>query len=266
MKCAGCPHNSESDRTLFGIDEDSANPNGYCLHASCYNSKHEAVEAAKLQVLKKISQRQDQTPEAIRKITPEWLKETSVVGFVKRQLEKASENGKETPVTKPKVVSTGRTLTEHELALQQYATQFDAWEKKAYKAILKAINADPLYRVCWCVLLGVPGFWEHPRMALPHIHLYGEPTTKEPLLPPLSKEVEQAVVLAFKGTRNSWVDLLRDYVQSDPDSRSILGIPHPRVLELLAEAMKVTLSAMPEWKPVTASPESAPEKPEAVAV
>ncbi len=54
-KCAGCGHNSETDRTLFGIDEDAANPQGYCLNPSCYNAKHAAVDAAKEQVLKKVS-------------------------------------------------------------------------------------------------------------------------------------------------------------------------------------------------------------------
>jgi ParB/RepB/Spo0J family partition protein len=28
-KCAGCPHNSETDQTLFGIDENSTNPRGF---------------------------------------------------------------------------------------------------------------------------------------------------------------------------------------------------------------------------------------------
>ena len=259
-KCAGCPHNSESDRTLFGIDEDAANPQGYCLNASCYNAKCEAVEAAKAQVLKKISGHEDQTPEAIRKVSPDWLKETTVVGYVKRQLEKTanakSENGK-TTTRQPRTVPAGRSLTDHEQALQKFAEAFGAWQQRAYAAVLKGINVDPLFRVNWCVLLGVPAFWEQPRMEVPSVQTYSaEPTTKEPVLPALPAEIEQAIRAAFKGTRNGWIDLLKEYPQINPDQRPGLGMPHPRVLELLAEQVTVKLPPMPEWKPV--SPQSTP--------
>jgi hypothetical protein len=259
-KCAGCPHNSESDRTLFGIDEDATNPLGYCLHASCYNAKHEAAEAAKEQVFKKVNARQDQTPEAICKVSPDWLKESTVVGYVKRNLEKArsSENGK--PAQKPKASPTGRPLTEHEVALGNFVEAFNAWEQRAYATVLKGINADPLHRVCWCVLLGVPVIWDHPRVQQPRVHGHSvEPSTEEPVIPAFSNSLEEAIELAFKGTRNAWVELLKDHEQIDPDQRGGLGIPHPRAIELLAEAVKVKLPAAPQWTPVAKGPTPAAE-------
>ena len=111
-KCAGCPHNSETDRTLFGIDEDAANPHGHCLNASCYNAKHEAVESAKQQVFKKIRDKEDQTPTAIKKIAPDWIKENTVVNAVKRQLDRAA-NPKAADTSKARDVFRGRTLTDH---------------------------------------------------------------------------------------------------------------------------------------------------------
>ena len=205
---AGCPHYSESDRTLFGIDEDAANPQGYCLHASCYNAKHGAVEAAKEQIFKKINSRQDRTPEAIRKISPGWLKEATIVGYVKRQLEKAvaSEGAKlaSTPRQPP-----GRQLSDHALAVQKFAQTFYAWNEQAYTLILKGVNADPLHRVNWCVLLGVPAFWEQPGMEMQVVNLPNTETVEhEPVLLPLPEPIESAIRLAFKGTRNAWVEAL----------------------------------------------------------
>jgi ParB/RepB/Spo0J family partition protein len=259
-KCAGCTHNSETDRTLFGIDEDAGNPQGFCLYASCYKDKYKATDAAKEQILKKISTREDQSPEAIRKITPGWLKESTVVGYVKRQLEKAanaeggkSGNGKHTP--QPRTAAAGRPLTEHELALQKFAEAFGAWEKAAFVSVLEGINADPVYRVGWCVLLGVPAFWEQLSMEIPTVRPYAaEACTEEPLLPPLPKEAEEAIHSVFKGTRNGWVELLKDCEQINPNERASLGIPHPRALELLAECVKVTLAPVPEWKAVGTKP------------
>ena len=72
------------------------------------------------------------------------------------------------------------------------------------------------------------------------------------VLPPLPEEIERAIQSAFKGTRNGWVELLKEYEQTDPDQRSGLGIPHPRALELLAEVVNVKLPPVPQWVPVSA--------------
>lgn len=251
-KCVGCPHNSETDRTLFGIDEDATNPQGFCLHASCYNAKHQAADAAKEQIYKKISARQDQTPEAIRKITPVWLKESTMVGYVKRQLEKAAkvENGKAPP--QPRSAPAGRPLSEHEQALTKFAEAYGSWEQEAFTAVLKGINSDPVFRVNWCVLLGVPTFWAQPHIEVPTVHSYSaEPCTAEPVLLPLPEQVEHAIQLAFKGTRNGWLELLKECEQVDPDQRAGLGIPHHRALELLAAAVNVKVPPVPQWTPVS---------------
>ena len=257
-KCAGCPHNSESDRMLFEIDEDTANPQGYCLYASCYNAKHGAVEAAKEQVFKKIKVKEDQTPAAIRKIAPAWIKETSVVAHVKRQLEKSANGQSSATASKPRNASHQREFTEHEQALQKFTDAFHAWEKRAWTAVFKGINAEPSHRVSWCVLLGVPALWDHPRMKIPVVQVYAEPATQEPELPPLAKAMEDAIVSAFKGTRTGWVDVLKDQEQPHPDHRGGFGIPHPRILELLAEAVKVKVPSVPQWKPAAILP-TAPE-------
>ena len=77
-----------------------------------------------------------------------------------------------------------------------------------------------------------------------------EPQTKEPEVPPLPKELEEAVLLAFKGSRAAWMDTLKDQEQVHPDHRGGFGVPHPRILELLVEAMKVKVPAVPQWTPV----------------
>ena len=161
------------------------------------------MEAAKEQVFKKISGKEDQTPAAIKKIVPDWIKETTVVGHVKRQLEKAAHPP---APAKAHAASSVREFTEHEQALQKFADAFHAWEKKALTAVIKAINSDPAYRVSWCVLLGVPAMWDHPRMKIPMVQVYAEPQTNEPELPPLSQEIQDAIASAFLGTRAGWTE------------------------------------------------------------
>jgi ParB/RepB/Spo0J family partition protein len=249
--CAGCPHNSETDRLLFELKEDTGNPNGYCHHASCFNAKHGAVDAAKEHIFKKIKDKEDQTPTAIKKIAPGWMKESTVVGHVKRQLEKAARPP--AAESKTRTASNVREFTEHEKALREFADSFHAWEQKAWKAVFKAINADPSHRVSWCVLLGVPAMWDHPRMQIPMVQLYAPEQTAEPELPPLSAELESAVKTAFAGTRAAWIEILTPHEQIHPDSRGGFGIPHPRILELLASEMKVKLSKTPKWTPPVSS-------------
>jgi hypothetical protein len=264
-RCAGCPHNTETDRTLFGIDEDAANPRGYCLNPACYNAKQ--AEAAKEQVLKKIAKRQVQTPEAIRKASPEWLKESSVIGYVKRQLDKAERNGGEIPEATPRTTrSYGRTLTAHELALKKFTAEFDAWEKSAFESVLAGVNAEPQHRVSWCVLLGVDGLWDHPRVQIPRVSEYGNPCTEEPVVPTLPGSIQKAIKLAFKATRSGWLELLTDSEQASPDERSGFGIPHPGVLELIGKELGIELPPVPQWTPpVPPSPAVAAEIPEAIA-
>ncbi|HEY1684373.1 MAG TPA: ParB N-terminal domain-containing protein [Tepidisphaeraceae bacterium] len=247
-KCAGCLHNSETDRTLFCIDEDGANPRGFCLNSSCYKAKQEAAQSVKEQVLAKISHRQVQTPEAIRKAAPEWIKESSLVSYVKRQLEKAS-NGQAESAKETKHAYAGRQLTEYELALKQFLGKFSRWQHNAWKDVLAAINDKAIHRVSWCVLLGVNEFWDHPRVHLPHIAEYSPECTEELVIPPLPKRIQQMIRLAFKASRNGWVRLLRRQKQVDPDQKQGAGIPHPLILQWLAEAVGAELPPPPEWTP-----------------
>jgi hypothetical protein len=252
-KCGGCPHNSETDRTLFGIDEDAANPRGFCLNPACYNAKHQAADEAKQQALRKISQRQVQTPDAIRKVVPDWMKESSVVGFVQRQLEKvktAKENGK-TPEEKKDRTSSGRQLTPHEQALIAFADQVSAWMEKAYVKVLNGINKDPAYRVGWSLLAGTEAFWNQPNWKLSRPSPYGPEITESPELPPLPAAVKQVIGLAMKGTRPAWIELAGWNKQGDPDRRSEVGWPHAEALKLLAETVGVTLPPIPQWMPPT---------------
>jgi hypothetical protein len=208
------------------------------------------VEAAKDEVLKKVERRADKTPEAIRTVAPKWLKESSVVGHVKRQLEKA-ENGKETP-KKPRPSYGGRELTEHEKAVQRFSKELHDWTEKAFDTVLKGINKEAAHRVGWCVLLGVEAFRDHPRVKLPHVSEYSPPCTEAPAIPAILEKAGQAITAAFKGNRQAWLELLADEEQGNPDLKSGLGVPHPVVLELLASAVGVKLPATPQWTPVEA--------------
>jgi len=58
------------------------------------------------------------------------MKESSVVGYVKRQLEKAS-NGEVDKKEKVRPSHRCREFTEHEKALQKFAEEYDRWESVA---------------------------------------------------------------------------------------------------------------------------------------
>jgi ParB/RepB/Spo0J family partition protein len=256
-KCAGCPHNSETDRTLFGIDEDAANPRGYCLNGSCYDTKQSAAQTAKEEVLKKISGRQVKTPEAIKKAAPPWMKSASVVGYVKRQLDKQEKgearSGEETRSATPG----SRSLTPHEEALEAFRSELQAWQGKALGKMLRKIKCEPVYKVGWCVLLGVEGFLEHPRIEVPYTSIYSTPCTKEPVIPEIDGAIEQAIGKAFAGTKVAWMEVLVDEKPSLPDRHGGYGAPHPQVLQWLADAVGVKLPPMPVWMPVQPPPAEA---------
>lgn len=257
-KCAGCPHNSETDRTLFGIEEDAGNPRGFCLNPACYKAKHEAADAAKEQVLRKISQRQVQTPEAIRQLAPDWMKESTVVGFVQRQLEKeksAGSNGNKSYEARSRNYD-GRPLTPHEQALIAFTDQIAAWTDKAYTKVFAGINKDPAYRVGWCLLAGTEAFCHQPQWKLARPSIYGPEVTDAPELPPLPALVKEVIELAMKGTRPAWIELAGRNKQGDPDRRDEVGRPHPDTLKLLAQAVDVELPPLPKWTPPT-SPKAA---------
>lgn len=257
--CAACPHNSETDHTLFGMESDSTNPKGYCLNASCFESKRNAAEAAKHALLSKISRRRDQTPTAIKKATPKWLKKTTAVGYVSRELKKAAASPAKTDTQESKRdVSRGRPLTDFEKAIQAFAKSQQAWQEAAYQAVLDGINADPAYRVGWCVLIATEAFQQQENWEIADINGYSnQPCVTEPTLAKLSAKVKKAIDLAMKGTRTAWIELAGWNEQIDPDYRNDVGWLHPEALRLLAGHVGAELPDMPQWK--------APSKPDATA-
>jgi hypothetical protein len=104
--------------------------------------------------------------------------------------------------------------------------------------------------------------WDHPRVTIPVVQVYREPQTQEPEVPPITAELQTAIMTAFDGTRAGWMEVLKRHEQTHPDNHNGFGMPHPKVLELLAEAMKVKLSTTPQWKStVPASPATTAQSP-----
>jgi rubrerythrin len=255
--CKDCPHNSETDRTLFGLESDSQNPRGYCLNASCFETKQKAADAAKAAVYQKVAKRQDQSPATIRRVAPRWLKDSAVVGFVQRQLKKAADGDKKPkPKTGTRKAETGRELTPHEKALVAFAKAEESWQIESFKAILEAINANPAYRVGWCLLAGTAVFQNQANWQFPTVSIHSkEPATESPTLPKLKRKIKQAIELAMKGTKAAWVELASWTPQDHPDDWDDIGWMHPEALVTLAEAVGAKLSKRPEWKaPVDIKP------------
>lgn len=261
--CKDCPHNSETDRTLFGLESESNNPRGYCLNASCYEAKRKAADAAKQGVLKKIAKRKEQTPAAIRRASPTWLKESSVVGFVQRELKKAE--GNDTPVEPKPVRRTqqkpGRALTSLEKAIVAFSKDQDTWEIESYTAIMETINANSVHRVGWCLLVCTEAFWDHGGWDFPTVSEHSDkPCTEVPTLSKLPPKVKQAIELAMKGTKAAWVELASWTFQDDPDDRAQIGWLHPDALVVFADAIGVKLTARPVWKAPAPSTINTPVK------
>jgi len=239
------------------MESEPSNPKGFCLNASCFESKRQAAEAAKHALLSKISRRRDQTPTAIKKATPKWLKKTTAVGYVSRELKKAADSSAKTDTQNSKRdASGGRPLTDSEKAIQAFAKSQQTWQENAYQAILDGINADPVYRVGWSVLVATEAFQQQANWDIPRIHVHtSQPCVTEPTLAKLSAKVKKAIELAMKGTRTAWIELAGWNKQGDPDYREEVGWLHPEALVLLAGHVTVELPDMPQW--------NAPRKPDA---
>lgn len=117
------------------------------------------------------------------------------------------------------------------------------------EAVLTAINAEPLHRVSWCVIQGVPAFWDHLRITLPHVSEYSQPCSNGPVVPEIPTALERAIAPAFKGTRVAWLELLSEHEQVDPGERNGFGDLHPGVLELIGKAVGIELPPVPQWNP-----------------
>lgn len=246
-RCAGCPHNSETDRTLFEVEADEKNPRGFCLNRSCYEQKHELAQQAKEATLKKIAKRTVQTPAAIRKAAPTWVKESSVVGFVKRQLEKAKNPDGDKAKQPRRDPYSARELTTYEQHLLQFGEQVEAWIGNAFEMILDAVNTESRFKIAWTLLLVVPEFYHHDGWSIPRPSRYGRVTVDEPALAELSPAVLDAIDVMFSGSRKQVGECLDAVTLDDPNQRDGFNIPHPDALLKLARHLKIDLGAAPVW-------------------
>jgi ParB/RepB/Spo0J family partition protein len=246
-RCAGCPHNSETDRTLFEIEADEKNPRGFCLNRSCYEQKHELAQQAKEATLKKIARRTVQTPEAIRKAAPTWMKESSVVGFVKRQLEKAKSPEGEVVKKPRRDPYAPRELTVYEKHLQQFGAKVDQWQGDVFERILDAVNTDTRFKIAWTLLMAVPEFSEHAGWDIPKPSVYGTVTTEEPTLATFDAAVGEAIDVMFSGSRQQIAELMGRVTIIDPSEWRAFHIPHPDALAKLARHLKLDIGEPPVW-------------------
>lgn len=186
-----------------------------------------------------------------------------MVGYVQRQLKKAAEGDQESQAPSAKTArQQGRTITAHEQAILQFGEAQERWQRKALEAVLKGVNADSVHRVGWCLLAGTEAFRNQGNWHVPRINVNSpEPCVEEPKLSPLPDKVREAIGLAIKGSRQGWIELAGWTKQSHPDQWEAVGWIHPEALELLAEAVGVKLTKMPEWKaaiPADAAADAAP--------
>jgi ParB/RepB/Spo0J family partition protein len=256
-RCSGCPHNSETDRTLFEIEADEKNPRGFCLNRSCYEQKHELAQQAKEATLKKIARRTVQTPDAIRKAAPAWMKESSVVGFVKRQLDKAKASKDAVAKQPRRDPYAPRELTAYEQHLLSFGETLETWLGRAFDRILEAVNGDTRFKIAWTLLLAVPELYEHASWSIPRPSPYGKVTTNEPLLAELAPRVGEAIDVMFSGSRQQVAELMASVPIDDPNERRGFDVPHPEALAKLARHLGIDIGeppvwAIPEWieKPV----------------
>lgn len=246
-RCSGCQHNSETDRTLFEVEADEKNPRGFCLNRSCYEEKQELAQQAKEATLKKIAKRTVQTPDAIRKAAPVWVKESSVVGFVKRQLEKAkgTAEGKEKKARRDPYAP--RELTPYEQHLLCFGESVGEWSGNAFEMILDAVNTDPRYKIAWTLLLAVPEFYQHNGWSIPRPSPYGRVAVDEPALAMLGDKALEAIDVMFSGSRQQVSDLMQLVTIQDPNERDGFDVPHPDALLKLARYLNIEIGPAPVW-------------------
>lgn len=199
--CANCPDNSETDRTLFGIEEDHDNPRGVCLNPKCFEDKKERTEKAKQKLARPFIRKTQKTVDTGEKPTtpptaeidakrPNWLKATTARGFVQREVKKIA-SGQTSKTSAPSGSSSGlRQLTPYEKALQKFEAEYSKWEAAAEHAILVAARKRPMV---WALLLlaAHTDAWEQQSGPdFPHISTYTKPKAEPPTAPTMKPHLD----------------------------------------------------------------------------
>lgn len=270
--CQGCPSNSETDRTLFGLEDqepDPQNPRGVCLNPSCYKAKTQATETVKAQLAKAFSRRK--RPPAANEIdekAPDWIKPATARGYVQREHKKRQEQGDANAAgaaaasRAPRSRNGERPLTTHEQALEKFSDAMHKWEDSTSRAILDGCNQKPLHHAALCVLVFTAA-WQTRQHAwnIPYISKWqNKATTESPEPPkPIDPDLAEAVDLFSQGKLTA-LEKLAQLKQGHGDGSLHIDeeVLHPEALVRMAEAVGAKIDPCPDWEDF--KPQSAEEK------
>lgn len=275
--CQACPHNSETDRTLFGVEEDTANPRGICLNPACFARKTTAAEQAKQDTLAAFSRYKTTPPaEQIDEVAPKWLKPSTARGYVQREVKKRVEEKAASSSNGSSSVGGsgyGRKLTAHEKAIEKFDKALWKWHEAATAAILDAARQEPARWAGLCVLVFTDAWANHgwvgygtpgtcPGWVLPRVGTYRAeqadeptPTPPKPLTPALRGVINclqrcDQVALLELAMMEPRKDMLAD-ISLVEDGASELA------LAAIAEAFDVEIPPCPTWDDFKPKPKPA---------
>lgn len=252
--CVGCPHNTATDQTLFGIAPDDKG-NGFCMSGACFDQKQAESEKAKQKVVKDLTRRKlAPTAEAVDQVKPTWLKRGPAQRVAKAELEPPSEagkrgkkkNGKAEEKEEPKPKETPRS---------KWGRAVYDWRQAAAKAIETFICDSPAH-VPGLVLLDYGLDWRHEWRYHPeHTVWNGGRNTKKPVdltdkeLGKLTPAAAGLIELAAKPATDPHLVLLGKQLldEKDFDGGSALDLA-PLAIASLARALGVENPPMPELK------------------
>jgi ParB/RepB/Spo0J family partition protein len=169
--CTTCTHNTASDLTLFQTGKEDVGL-GCCTNDACFNAKQTAAQKSKDTVVATLRKRQmEPSAENVRQAAPEFLKDTNVIGFARRQLgEPKNPAAGKAPSTKSEVEVWNDAANKYEGAV-------DAWKRALAQQCFKAAGkAAPLVRVAMLSVVASEE-WSESRQE-PVGHSYSRPPQK----------------------------------------------------------------------------------------
>jgi ParB/RepB/Spo0J family partition protein len=269
--CSGCEHNSETDRTLFGVAEDPANPRGVCMKPSCFAAKQTAVEGEKAALLKSLARRQKQpTVEEVDAMTPDWLKPSVARGFVQREWKKKNQpqakgNGDSKSAGRGFNNSGSRALNPLEQAIERFNKTLDQWCIDASDQVIGALMDRPLSWAAYCALMH-SNLWSEGGNSweFPYINSWNKPVEQEPA-PPKDPDMDLLELIRQLGqpTLALFQQIGALEANEETDDLDFLRYRHHGVIQAVAQALKLDIEEPPAWDQFKPAPPGSAAEPQA---
>lgn len=241
--CTGCAHNTATDATLFGDQEDGPS---HCMRRGCFEAKAKATEKAQRKLVQVLVKKKAADLQTVREAVPAILRPEPVQRQVKKELNPTSPgaSSKSKSADKPKEDSPAVKMGE---AINKWGDDVRKWHHALGKKVEKAalLHTETWIGVVMCAEVKQIGSssWRPERY-------YGFYESK-PKMPRAPKQPTQPtpdqLVLVDELLSGDLQRLANALVGQQPSNRASLHEVLPGLLVRMAERLKVDAPPFPKW-------------------